>query len=514
MPKLSDKTTVTTLAAGDLIPLIDIDDSNAVKNITKANLLADAGNKTYFADETGSTYNPSSPPAAPITTIVGIVSGDTIIERYSNAELKWSYDGSYTLVWAIEDNVPSAAIAVSALAFATAAEPTDAEAQTWIDTNGNDIVGQLYVYRGSAANPEFVWMDNGDDTIERIKTSIHETTNIFIGPSGSGHIVEFRENGGDVAGYLSHDSEFHIGESGVSTGKIFAHHASDGTVSFGGNTLDFSRASVNYLRATATNGSLIFATENVNVVYVKNNQDLTIYGTGSSQLFHTDYSAQRVGIGTNSPDAVLDISPLVTSDDALVIYNPAGGSGHAMRVYDPAGTEVFRMTNDGKIEGYAQGTDENIYLESYGVSDGTFIDMRRSDGVQLMTLDNVGDVQIRTYSGKDLLLYPAAKLWLRQTGGDGVEIGNANNQDGDYFLFIVNEGGATDNIVEIRGATSQTGLALMIEDSAESQVFGIDIAGSFGAFGVTPPSQQAYIATPTAAQIRDIFIAYGMMAAS
>ena len=45
MPKLSDKTTVLTIADGDLIPLIDIDDSNAVKNITKANLVAGAGSQ-------------------------------------------------------------------------------------------------------------------------------------------------------------------------------------------------------------------------------------------------------------------------------------------------------------------------------------------------------------------------------------------------------------------------------------------------------------------------------------
>lgn len=319
---IGDATSLNGRAFADTLPT----DGQAIKwnNTGSTWEPGTAGNVTYFTDETGSTYSSAAPPAAPITPPAGIASGDTLIERYGNAELKWDYTGSWALTWVTEDSVPAAGIAVAAGAFATAAEPTDAELQTWVDANhANSVPGQTYLYRGAAGNPEFVWMDNGDGTTERTKTSIHETINIFKHAGGTSDYLTWRDGSNNTIANWSHDNIFEVGKAGVLTGKIKATHNTDGTVEFGGNTLSFSRASVNYIRTTASGSSLIFQTENINLIYLRNNQDMTFYATGDYKMMQIDYSAKRIGMGADPSGAALDIRS-ANSDNIQQWRNAAG----------------------------------------------------------------------------------------------------------------------------------------------------------------------------------------------
>ncbi len=65
------------------------------------------------------------------------------------------------------------AIEIPDAAFSDPDAPLDSEATTWTqDDTRKQIAGQLYYatgLAGSAGNPEFVWSDNGNGTIIRIK---------------------------------------------------------------------------------------------------------------------------------------------------------------------------------------------------------------------------------------------------------------------------------------------------------------------------------------------------------
>lgn len=53
-----------------------------------------SGNKTTFTSQVGSTLNESSLPATPITAPTGANVGDTLVEHYGNADVFWTYNGS------------------------------------------------------------------------------------------------------------------------------------------------------------------------------------------------------------------------------------------------------------------------------------------------------------------------------------------------------------------------------------------------------------------------------------
>lgn len=95
------------------------------------------------------------------------------VQTWKLTNAPWSLFTSYfttTIGYVFNNGVivkspdPVAPIEIPDGAFAVPATPTTAEAATWIQTNGSDVVNQLYYSDGTGSqyDPEFIWVDHGD----------------------------------------------------------------------------------------------------------------------------------------------------------------------------------------------------------------------------------------------------------------------------------------------------------------------------------------------------------------
>ena len=130
----------------------------------------------------------------------------------------------------------------------------------------------------------------------------------------------------------------------------------------------------NSTRLQITNSLVRFNQEN-------NNQDFAVYSANSDSMLYVDASANRVGIGTASPAATLEVGTLTSGSTGNVIINSEGGN--------PPALQVKSRTNRARINVQDNDTSGYIIAEGNVFSFG-FADAVSDNNININTSHNVG----------------------------------------------------------------------------------------------------------------------------
>ena len=106
--------------------------------------------------------------------------------------------------------------------------------------------------------------------------------------------------------------------------------------------------------------------------------DVRIEGDNTTDLFHTDASVDRVGIGVAAPQARLDVVGSVNADVVSSIQGTAAQSGDFFEIQNSAGADLITVSaNAGALGGVVineQGSDADVRIESNDVTEMFFVD--------------------------------------------------------------------------------------------------------------------------------------------
>jgi len=194
----------------------------------------------------------------------------------------------------------------------------------WYDNTGTR---QQYIGTGSNTDSEFRIYQEANDDMVFATNSIARMRIMADGDVGIG--TASPASALDVVGTITGD------------GLTINTAQGDVTVESATSSLSFDRAGASYLRATDAAGRFIFVTGandfSTSRMQISSNGDVSLYeDTGTSAKFFWDASAERLGLGTNSPDAELHIvggTPDILIEDsangsqALISYDGAAGAG-------------------------------------------------------------------------------------------------------------------------------------------------------------------------------------------
>ena len=165
----------------------------------------------------------------------------------------------------------------------------------WYDNTGTR---QQYIGTGSNTDSEFRIYQEANDDMVFATNSIARMRIMADGDVGIG--TASPASALDVVGTITGD------------GLTINTAQGDVTVESATSSLSFDRAGASYLRATDAAGRFIFVTGandfSTSRMQISSNGDVSLYeDTGTSAKFFWDASAERLGLGTNSPDAELHI---------------------------------------------------------------------------------------------------------------------------------------------------------------------------------------------------------------
>jgi len=162
------------------------------------------------------------------------------------------------------------------------------------------------------------------------------------------------------------------------------------------SSLNFTRAGTNYIRATDAaghfkfiTGANDFATQRLNIA---SNGDISFYDdTGSTQGLFWDASAERLGIGTTSPTAPLEVSGNIIATGNLISYVSTSspiiyGGSTALELKSNTGELFAKFLNNGAAELYY---DNSKKLET--TSSG--IDVTGTATMDGLTVDGEGRIE-------------------------------------------------------------------------------------------------------------------------
>jgi hypothetical protein len=190
----------------------------------------------------------------------------------------------------------------------------------------------------------------------------------------------------------------------------------DITIPTNTSSLNFARAGANYIRATDTSGSFHFVTGANDFattrLRIDANGDVQFFeDTGATPKFFWDASTERLGLGTTSPSAKLDV--LVGSDERL-LFTTLGSDPFISAVNGANSAYKSLQLNGSDLKLLANGT-ERMRVNSTGIDvtgtatmDGLVVDGNVTVGTQ-----NVG-------SDKTLQFYGAGGSEQRINFADGV----------------------------------------------------------------------------------------------
>ena len=228
--------------------------------------------------------------------------------------------------------------------------------------NGTDTIDRLSI--NTAGNATFSGtitadgLDLGDgsvlnvDTIalDKIKGDADDNTNITFAGNDT---TTFNQGG---------IQRLAVNTSGINvTGRATADGlTSEGTqgnweIQDNGNIQAFSRAGVNYIRATNASGSLRFDTGGTTIRQkIASNGDISFYdNTGTTQGLFWDSSAERLGLGNTAPSKNLHItdssSPTIRFSRDNSFYWDIGHTSSDFQFISESGGTVMHMNYDGNV---------------------------------------------------------------------------------------------------------------------------------------------------------------------
>ena len=193
------------------------------------------------------------------------------------------------------------------------------------------------------------------------------------------------------------------------------------------DNLIFRAAGGNYLRITGSNIVL----NDPGASY-----DVRIEGDSDSNLFFTDGSADRVGIGTNSPDTKLDIT--ATGPNGMVINTDANDTGNSGRIFFRNSSGSYSMykvggylrINSGATAGSSSGGTNLISIGS-NVGIGTTTPDYKLDVAGAIGIDDYiwhnGDNSRIGFEGNDAIrLYTAGSVAMQINSSQNIGIGTTS----------------------------------------------------------------------------------------
>ena len=251
---------------------------------------------------------------------------------------------------------------------------------------------------------------------------------------GDGNKMFLGQNDGEVQLYYNGSEKFHTTNTGV---NVIGTVTSDGLTvenDSGSITIENDASNRNQrLRRNASNSLILDkynGTTTTNTAKFDENGDISFYeDTGTTAKLFWDASAERLGIGSSSPAATLDVVRTGAGiQDTLQLRNAqtlAAGVGSSLGFGDSGGARLAY------IAGAATGSNnDNGYLSFY---------TRASDSLaEKMRIDSSGNVGIGTSS-------PAANVEISGTGEPSLKI--TDTGDNKAFSMMVSPAWATDSLV-------------------------------------------------------------------
>jgi hypothetical protein len=231
----------------------------------------------------------------------------------------------------------------------------------------------------------------------------------------------------------------------------------------GGTTNGFVQASgTSFQIGASTASNLIAYTNNTERFRIASNGDISFYeDTGTTPKFFWDASAERLGIGTSSPSATLEVGALTSGSTGNVVINHEGGSTPTLQVKARTNRSVLQIS-DNDTTGYLSAENglfsigrtaglsaNNINIDSSNnVGIGTSSPSSKLDvtGTATISTDlNVGGA-VKGNAGTRAISVGTAgsvtggvQLWSSTTGTSyvqfGDEAGDAANHYRGYMLY-------------------------------------------------------------------------------
>ena len=292
--------------------------------------------------------------------------------------------------------------------------------------------------------------------------------------------------GVDITGTLTSDG---LTVDGVSTftSNIFISHNVTPLIRLEDTdtALDFDLLTAGSSATIRTkNGSypLLLQTNENDRIKIAGNGDISFYeDTGTTAKFFWDASAERLGIGTTSPSALVDISKSGTGDYSTLKLSNTGASGR-------------------KYELGVGGSGTGNYAGKFYVYDSTA-------GQPRFSLDSSGNVGIGTISPDNSLhiSYTDSTAYSDATHDAGIQIENTDTTTNSFSQLHFRTGNSDSYIRNIREGDNLASLAFLTDDGGATGDVGeamrIDSSGNVG-IGTSSPSELLEVSANTGAAIK------------
>ena len=258
------------------------------------------------------------------------------------------------------------------------------------------------------------------------------------------------------------------------------------------------RSRTSYIRAnhdSTTSQSLSFGTDSSGTatqrLRIDGNGDFSFYDdTDSTQALFWDASAERLGLGTTSPSATLDISD---SFGAINLESSTGTNQVQVKVLNTGGSAFFGRDNNA---GSWFGTGE-AYATTLR-SDGAYPMIFRVNGGNRLVLDDGGNVGIGTTSPNYLL----------DVEGSGSAV-RVNSTSGDSNIHLRVADTTSLNIINFGDSGSSTAGRILYRHTGDSMAFNVAgneavriINGGNVGLGNTAPAKNLHITDSSSPTIR------------
>jgi hypothetical protein len=230
----------------------------------------------------------------------------------------------------------------------------------------------------------------------------------------------------------------------------------------GGTTNGFVQASgTSFQIGASTASNLIAYTNNTERFRIASNGDISFYeDTGTTPKFFWDASAERLGIGTSSPSATLEVGALTSGSTGNVVINHEGGSTPTLQVKARTNRSVLQIS-DNDTTGYLSAENGLFSIGRTAGLSANNINIDSSNNVGIGESNPVAKIHIQG-SGTSGQVTSSLILENSSSGTAGLQITGAAGSS--HLDFMYGGGPSTGT------NTLTTGMSMTLEGSGAGNV--------------------------------------------
>jgi hypothetical protein len=230
----------------------------------------------------------------------------------------------------------------------------------------------------------------------------------------------------------------------------------------GGTTNGFVQASgTSFQIGASTASNLIAYTNNTERLRIASNGDISFYeDTGTTPKFFWDASAERLGIGTSSPSATLEVGALTSGSTGNVVINHEGGSTPTLQVKARTNRSVLQIS-DNDTTGYLSAENGLFSIGRTAGLSANNINIDSSNNVGIGESNPVAKIHIQG-SGTSGQVTSSLILENSSSGTAGLQITGAAGSS--HLDFMYGGGPSTGT------NTLTTGMSMTLEGSGAGNV--------------------------------------------